>query len=161
MASKYDTSKGTKVSVSKIAGAILGATAKEDMVNFSCTVKDMNINRGQKSDIDVTTLCSEETENINGLPGSGEVTANVNWVAGDEGQKILNEAYENDTLHEFEILLKSGNGFRFLGEVRQADVSIAVNGIVTGSYTFRVKGKVQQFEAEPAAAGFMATKAAK
>lgn len=34
-------------------------------LNLSCTIKQASFTAGQKNDIDVTTLCSDETENIN------------------------------------------------------------------------------------------------
>lgn len=36
-------------------------------LNLSCTIKQASFTAGQKNDIDVTVLCSDETENINGL----------------------------------------------------------------------------------------------
>lgn len=167
MASKFDTTKAAKLLVSRKSVTAIGETAEDGFVGFACTTKDASINRGQKSDIDVTTLCSEEQESTNGLPASGEVTLNTNWVGKDEGQDILDEAYESDEVHEFKLILKSGYGFHWLGEVRQADVSIPVNGVAAGSYNIRIKGKVKKIKPEavpestPATAKATAAKAVK
>jgi hypothetical protein len=48
-------------------------------LNLSCTIKQASFTAGQKNDIDVTTLCSDETENINGLPAPSEMSLSGNF----------------------------------------------------------------------------------
>lgn len=43
-------------------------------LDLSCTIKEIQFTGGQKQDIDVTTLCSTEQENINGLPSPSEIS---------------------------------------------------------------------------------------
>lgn len=144
--SKFEKTQGTKILVSKAVADAIGETQESDMVGFSCSVKDASLNRGQKNDIDVTTWCSDAEEKTNGLSSTGEVSINVNWKGDDEGQAILEQAFEDDGVHEFAIIFKSGHGFRFLAEVRQADISIATNAVVTGTYTLRLRGKAERIE---------------
>jgi 5'-3' exonuclease len=47
--------------------------------NLSCTIKQASFTAGQKNDIDVTVLCSDETENINGLPAPSEMSLSGNF----------------------------------------------------------------------------------
>ena len=48
-------------------------------LDLSCTIKEIQFTGGQKQDIDVTTLCSEEQENINGLPSPSEISLSGNF----------------------------------------------------------------------------------
>jgi hypothetical protein len=48
-------------------------------LNLSCTIKQASFTAGQKNDIDVTVLCSDETENINGLPAPSEMSLSGNF----------------------------------------------------------------------------------
>ncbi|EYX24882.1 tail protein, partial [Escherichia coli O157:H7 str. F6749] len=43
---------------------------KAEYLRLDCTIKEVQFTAGQKQDIDVTTLCSTEQENINGLGAS-------------------------------------------------------------------------------------------
>lgn len=144
MTSKFEKTKGAKVAVSHAVAAAIGDTDEADFVHFECTIKSANIGRGQKQDIDVTTWCSEEQENTNGLGAAGEVSFDALWVGDDEGQIILEDSYDNDSVHEYRITLPSGQGFTFLAEVRDIPIAIAVNAVVTSTYTLRTKGKVKR-----------------
>lgn len=76
----------------------------------------------------------------NGLASPGEVTISGNWSP-DEGQEALRSAYDNDTIHIIKVEFPSGNGYTFLAEVRQNSWSVATSGVVTASFTLRMKGK--------------------
>jgi hypothetical protein len=67
MSAQYEKSQLTKILISSLP------TTKEAMdsavyLDLSCTLKEAQFTGGQKQDIDVTTLCSTEQENTNGLP---------------------------------------------------------------------------------------------
>lgn len=149
--SKFEKTAGTKIRVSKAVAAAIGDTDDADFVGFSCSITSASIGRGQKQDIDVTTLCSEVQENANGLAAAGEISLSALYKGDDEGQKILGVAYDTDAVHEFEIILPSGYGWRFLAEVRDAPIEIGVNAVVNATYTLRVSGKVELIE--PVAGG--------
>ncbi|MEQ5673230.1 phage tail tube protein [Providencia stuartii] len=136
---KYEKTQGTKISVSRLAATDITAV-ETDSVSIDCTTKEVSFTGGQKADIDVTTFCSTEQENINGLAAPAEVTISGNWTP-DEGQEVLRQAYDDDTVHAFKVVFPSGNGFAFLAEVRQNSWSAATNGVVSASFTLRLKGK--------------------
>jgi hypothetical protein len=53
----------------------------------------------------------------------------------------LRDAYDNDTTYGFQIIFPSGNGFKFLAEVRQHTWSSGTNGVVAATFSLRLKGK--------------------
>ena len=57
-------------------------------LNLSCTIKQASFTAGQKNDIDVTTLCSDETENINGLPAPSEMSLSGNFYRNPAQDKL-------------------------------------------------------------------------
>lgn len=87
-------------------------------LELSCTIKQASFTAGQKNDIDVTTLCSDETENINGLPAPSEMSLSGNFYR-NTAQDALRAAYDNDGIHGFKVIFPSGNGSQFRAEVRQ------------------------------------------
>jgi hypothetical protein len=94
------------------------ALAVASYLNLSCTIKQASFTAGQKQDIDVTVLCSDEQENVNGLPASSEMSLSGNFYR-NPAQDALRDAYDNDTVYGFKIIFPSGNGYMFRAEVRQ------------------------------------------
>ena len=140
MSSKYEKTQGTKINVSAEPATEAnpsGATWQ----SINCSTKEISFTGGQKSDIETTTLCSTEQEMTNGLAAPGEVTLSGNWSADEVGQETLRQAYDGDTQHAFQVIFPSGNGYAFLAEVRQNSWSVSTAGVVTASFTLRVKGK--------------------
>lgn len=60
----------------------------------------------------MTTLCSTEQENINGLGASSEISMSGNFYL-NQAQNALRDAYDNDALYAFKVLFPSGKGFKF------------------------------------------------
>ena len=140
MSSKYEKTQGTKINVSsEPATSINPAGATWQSIN--CSTKELSYTGGQKGDIDTTTLCSTEQEMTNGLAAPGEMTVSGNWSSEEEGQNTLRTAYDTDALHAFQVIFPSGNGYAFLAEVRQNSWSLGTAGVVTASFTLRIKGK--------------------
>ncbi|HBW1686974.1 TPA: immunoglobulin domain-containing protein, partial [Klebsiella pneumoniae] len=109
-------------------------------LNLSCTIKQASFTAGQKNDIDVTVLCSDETENINGLPAPSEMSLSGNFYR-NPAQDALREAYDNDGVYGFKVIFPSGNGFLMRAEVRQHTWDSQTNGVVAATFSLRLKGK--------------------
>ncbi|MEQ9845659.1 phage tail protein [Pectobacterium brasiliense] len=139
MSAKYEKSQGTKISITSLP-AILSTLASATWLSLSCSLKETQYTAGQKNDIDVTVLCSDETENINGLAAQSEITFNGNFYP-DEAQNALRTAYDNDNTYGFKVVFPSGNGFLFIAEVRQHTWSAGTNGVVAATFSLRMKGK--------------------
>lgn len=149
MTSKYEKTQGTKIFISKGKTSSVDDPAIE-WLEAQCATKEISYTAGQKADIDVTTLCSEEQEMTNGLPSPGEMTISRNWVGDEEAQESLLTAYETDEKRAIKIVFPSGNGFVYLAEVRQNSWSAATSGVVSASYTLRIKGKPLRIKASDA-----------
>ncbi|MBP2856181.1 phage tail protein [Dickeya oryzae] len=139
MTSLYEKSQKTVIKISS-APTTLEGVGSATFLDLSCTIKEIQFTGGQKNDIDVTTLCSDEMENINGLPAQSEISLSGNFYR-NAAQDSLRDAYDNDTRYAFQVIFPSGNGFQFLAEVRQHTWSSGTNGVVAATFSLRLKGK--------------------
>ncbi|EPT4728617.1 major tail subunit, partial [Escherichia coli] len=78
MSALYERSQLTQVMISS-APATAETMDKAEYLRLDCTIKEVQFTAGQKQDIDVTTLCSTEQENINGLGASSEISMSGNF----------------------------------------------------------------------------------
>lgn len=155
MTSKYEVTKGMKFGISDApvtaeefqASGFPGSNVT--FLDAECATKEITYTGGQKGDIDVTTLCSLEQEQTNGLAAPGEMTLNRNWVGDEEAQLALQTAYENDELRAARVIFPSGNGYYILTEVRQSSWSAATSNVVNSTYSLRVRGKPKRIFANP------------
>ena len=144
MSALYEKSQLTKILISSLP-APKDTMASATYLDLSCTLKEVQFTGGQKQDIDVTTLCSTEQENINGLPAQSEISLSGNFFK-NAAQDALRDAYDNDTTYAFQVIFPSGKGFRFLAEVRQHTWSSGTNGVVAATFSLRLKGKPENIE---------------
>ena len=146
MSSKFEKTQGTKLSITEEAATEIDPVGAV-WLEGSCATKEISFTGGQKSDIDVTSLCSTEQEMVSGLPAPAEVTLSRNWAADDPVLEILESAYDSDEIHAFKVIFPSGNGYAYLMQVRQNSWTSATAGVVSASYTLRIKGKPQRIKA--------------
>lgn len=139
MSSNFERSQLTKVMISS-APVTAETLATASFLGLSCTIKEVQFTAGQKQDIDTTTLCSTEQENINGLGSASEISMSGNFYL-NAAQDALRSAYDNDTTYGFKVIFPSGNGFTFMAEVRQHTWSVGTNGVVAATFSLRLKGK--------------------
>ncbi|UFM70441.1 hypothetical protein LO739_04445 [Leclercia adecarboxylata] len=144
MSSNYEKSQLTKILISSLP-TTRDAMEAAVYLDLSCTLKEVQFTGGQKQDIDVTTLCSTEQENVNGLSSPSEISLSGNFYR-NAAQDALRDAYDNDTAYGFQIIFPSGNGFKFLAEVRQHTWSSGTNGVVAATFSLRLKGKPENIE---------------
>lgn len=137
---KYQLTAGTVVEVSGAAVETIEDEVAE-WKKISTTAKEIAYTAGQKSDLDVTVIESEEEELENGLRGQGELTISGNWKQEDEGQDTLRAADADDSLRIVRVTFKTGNTAKLLVQVRQDNWSIAPNGVATGGFNLRVIGQ--------------------
>ena len=144
MSALYEKSQLTKILISS-APATKETMDTATFLDLSCTIKEIQFTGGQKQDIDITTLCSTEQENINGLPSPSEISLSGNFYK-NPAQDALREAYDNDTTYAFQVIFPSGKGFKFLAEIRQHTWSSGTNGVVAATFSLRLKGKPESIE---------------
>lgn len=146
MSALYEKTQGTKILISSLP-ATKETASTAIYLNLECTLKEIQFTAGQKSDIDVTTLCSEETENVNGLPAQSEISLTGNFYR-NPAQDALRAAYDTDGTYAFKVIFPSGNGFSLIAEVRQHTWSTATSGVVAATFSLRLKGKPTPIEAD-------------
>lgn len=149
MASKYTLTKGSRLEVTKTPVDSTTPTSAT-WLELGCLATEVSYTGGAKSDIEVTTLCSTEKEQTNGLPDPGEITLSGNWVPNDEAMEVLRTAYINDEIHAFRVVFPNGTGYAFLAEVRQESFTVSTDAILTGEFTLRMKGQLISYTAPSA-----------
>jgi len=139
MSSLHEKAQGTQILISSVPATAASAPSAI-YLSLSCTLKQAQFTAGQKTDIDVTVLCSTEQENVNGLPAPSEISLSGNFYR-NEAQDALRAAYDNDTIYAFKIIFPSGNGYMFRAEVRQHTWDTQTNNMVAATFSLRLKGK--------------------
>ncbi len=104
MSSNFERSQQTKVMISS-APVTAETLSSASFLELSCTIKEVQFTAGQKQDIDVTTLCSTEQENINGLGAASEISMSGNFYL-NAAQNALRSAYDNDTTYGFKVIFR-------------------------------------------------------
>ncbi|WP_205168833.1 phage tail tube protein [Burkholderia sp. LMG 13014] len=137
--SKRIKAQGTKVEVSKTVSTDLESKTLT-FVDLNTTGKTFQWQGGQSSEIDATTLASEEKEYELGLPDPGEFSVDGNFSSTDEGQGILRAARATGEKRVFRATFVDGSQFLFVGMVRQYTWSAGVDGLITATFSVRVSG---------------------
>ncbi|MGU7780530.1 phage tail tube protein [Burkholderia sp. PU8-34] len=150
--SKRIKSQGTKVEVSKTVSTDLESKTLT-FVDLNTTSKTIQWQGGQSSEIDATTLASDEKESELGLPDPGEFSVDGNYSSDDEGQGILRAARATGEKRVFRVTFRDRSQFLFVGMVRQYTWSAGVDGIVTSTYSVRVSGSPKEVPPSAAPAG--------
>ncbi|HAT1665524.1 TPA: immunoglobulin domain-containing protein [Raoultella ornithinolytica] len=145
MSALFERAQKTKLMITSVP-VTADEMASATWLELSCTIKQASFTAGQKNDIDATTLCSEETENINGLPAPSEMSLSGNFYR-NAAQDALRAAYDNDGVYGFKVIFPSGNGYQFRTEVRQHTWDSQTNGIVAATFSLRLKGKSTNIDA--------------
>jgi predicted secreted protein len=122
------------------------STAKSSL---ECTVTDYSMTAPEGEEIDVSTLASVTKETISGLPAEATVSMNANFVIGNAGQKILRKSYDTGENYAFQIKYEDGSSIDWIARVNSYEFKGEKNGVVTGSFSFKVKGKFIFNEATP------------
>lgn len=143
MSAKYTKTKGSKFYISKeeaykVQNNLLG------MIPITCTVKDISFSSPAGDEIDVTTLCSEAKESIDGQKGEPTVSFNVNFKADDFGQELLRDSQDSGNYHAFLLVMADDSRVGFLGRVSNYDFATG-NGVMTGSFNLKLKGSFKFF----------------
>ena len=140
MASKFTRSQGTKLMISALALDALPAAPidDEDYIALGCTLNSYNRAGGQRTEIDVSTFCSEVVEKDFGLKDNGTATFSGNYFDGDEAQDLLREAEESGDRHVFRVIDSRNREARFVGVVTQTSEESSVNGKWNATFTVAI-----------------------
>lgn len=138
---KFHLTAGTSIGVTESAVATIEAVASANKLEIGTTQKEISYTGGQKQDVDVGVLLSEEEEMENGLESPGELSLSGNWFPSDEGQASLRAADADNSIRGLVLTFKSGATATMLVQVRQESWGVQKSGVATGGFTLRVKGK--------------------
>lgn len=141
----FEKTQGTKLFISDGPVLVLPAEGQDPagvtFIEGSCATNEISMTGGQKTDIDVTALCSEVQEMANGLAAPAELSLSRNWAAADPFLAELEATDDLDEVRMFRVVFPSGNGFEFLAEIRQMSWTVATAGKVAATYNLRLRGK--------------------
>jgi len=114
-----------------------------DKGNFSnfCELTGYNRTGGTKPEIEATTVCSNAKEYELGLRDTGTAQLDFNFAPQTAIQLALAAFDASNDLTAIRIVLPNSGGQRtMLGFVQQTSERAAVNGLWTGSVTFKLTG---------------------
>lgn len=136
--SKYEQTRGTEFFISSTPTTTLmvPATARE---RLDFTVTNCSMTAPECEDIDVSTLSSLKKQTINGMPAESTVKLDVNFAIMDKGQSNLRNSYRTGENYAFQIKHTSGTTIDWIARVTSYDFSEPKNGIMTGSFSLKVK----------------------
>ncbi|MDC7805527.1 hypothetical protein PQS31_01610 [Luteimonas sp BLCC-B24] len=140
MASKFTRSQGTRLFISTAVTDALTTPPidDEDYIALGCTLNSYNRAGGQRTEIDVSTFCSEVMEKDFGLKDNGTATFSGNYFDGDEAQDLLREAEATGDRHEFRVIDARNREARFIGVVTQTSEESSVNGKWNATFTVAI-----------------------
>jgi len=140
MASKFTRSQGTQLMISLLAldALPIAPIDDEDYIALGCTLNSYNRAGGQRTEIDVSTFCSEVVEKDFGLKDNGTATFSGNYFDGDEAQDLLREAEESGDRHVFRVIDSRNREARFVGVVTQTSEESSVNGKWNATFTVAI-----------------------
>lgn len=144
MTSKYTRSQGTRlmISIESAEALPVGTPDDEDYIELGCTLKGYNRAGGQRTEIDVSTFCSEVVEKDFGLKDNGAATFNGNYFDGDEAQDQLREAEETGDRYIFRVIDSRNREARFVGVVTQTSEESSVNGAWSATFTVAIVSRI-------------------
>lgn len=117
-----------------------GGTATPFTFIESCQHKTYNFDDPGASDIDITTLCSDEKEFGVGLPDPGNFTANMNYVEDDAAQIEIQKGRSDGVLRYFRIHKRNKWIKVFTASVKSFTDAGAVDGTNTSDLALRISG---------------------
>lgn len=140
MTSKFTRSQGTKLMISADPMDTLPVAplADADYIALGCTLNSYSRAGGQRTEIDVSTFCSEVVEKDFGLKDNGTATFSGNYFDGDEAQDLLRDAEASGDRHVFRVIDSRNREARFVGVVTQTSEESSVNGKWNATFTVAI-----------------------
>lgn len=140
MTSKFTRSQGTRLMISADPMDALPSTPIDDadFIALGCTLNSYNRAGGQRTEIDVSTFCSEVVEKDFGLKDNGTVTFGGNYYDGDTAQDQLREAEATGDRYCFRVIDSRDREARFIGVVTQTSEESSVNGKWNATFTVAI-----------------------
>lgn len=151
MSSKVLLVQGTSIKISKEEATSTDPEQTPEITfeSLDCTGREIQWQGGQATENDITTLCSTAKEFRLGLTDAGTMSVNGHWVSGDLAQKVIKAADKDKKPRLIQVTFEDGSVFASLALVSQRSWSAAVDGVVSGSFNFRLTGEPLEEEEAP------------
>ncbi len=137
MSSNFERSQLTKIMISS-APVTAETLDSASYLGLSCTIKE--VQPARKQDIDVTTLCSVEQENINGLGAASEISMSGNFYLNAARTRCAVPMTMTPRM-ALKLFFRRKRIYLYQAEVRQHTWSAGTNGVVAATFSLRLKGK--------------------
>jgi hypothetical protein len=139
MASEVILVQGLTIRMTSNAQTVIPPVAPS-YVSLDCIGREIQLQGGSSTEIDVTTFCSTAKEFRLGLGDSGSFTVNGHWKQGNAAHTAIRTANTDKQRRYVEITFEDFSVVKFLAFVQQRSMGASVDGVVTASYVFRVSG---------------------
>ena len=140
MASKVLLVQGTSLKISTDEATSTDDSGL-DFETLDCTAREMQWQGGQATENDVTTICSTAKEFRLGLTDAGTMNVDGHWLSSDEAQKVIKQADRDKKPRLIKVTFEDGSVFGSLAIVSQRSWSAPVDGVVSGTFNFRLTGE--------------------
>lgn len=114
--------------------------------SLDCVGRELQYQGGTATENDVTTFCSTAKEFRLGLEDSGTMTLTGHWVQGTPGHTVIRTAAADKQPRLIRVTFEDGSVFQALALVSQRSFSAAVDGVVTGTFNFRLTGDTLEID---------------
>lgn len=138
--------QGTSISISTNEVTELNPSPTPASELLDCIGREIQVQGGSSTEIDVTTFCSTAREFRLGLSDSGSITVTGHWKQGNPAHAVIRAAAADKLTRLISVVFEDGSIFRCLAFVQQRSFSAAVDGVVTASYVFRITGATQEVD---------------
>jgi hypothetical protein len=141
MASQAILVQGTTIQLTSNTQTAIPFTAPT-YVTLDCIGRELQIQGGTSPEIDTTSFCSTAKEFLLGLPDAGTMTIQGFWKQGHAAHTVIRVAAQDKLTRGLFITFPDFSTIRVLFSVQQRSMSMAVDGVVSASYTFRLTGEM-------------------
>jgi hypothetical protein len=133
--------QGSSIRLTSNAQTAIPFTAPS-YVTLDCIGREIQLQGGTSPEIDTTSFCSTAKEFRLGLPDAGTMTIQGFWKQGHAAHTVLRTAGVDKLTRGMEITFEDFSTVRVLFSVQQRSFSMAVDGVVSASYTLRLTGEM-------------------
>lgn len=147
MASAVILVQGSHIDISEDEVLELTPSPEPAFARLDCIAREIQFQGGTKTENDVSTICSTAKEFRLGLKDSGTMSVTGHWVQGHPAHQVIREAEADSKTRLILVTFEDGSTFRALALVSQRSFSMAVDGVVSATFNFRLTGDTLEVDA--------------
>lgn len=147
MASEVVLVQGSSISISNDEVTDVAVTPAAPSAVLDCIGREVSYQGGSANEIDVTTICSTAKEFRLGLSDSGTMSVSGHWVQGTDAHTVIRQADRDKKRRLIAVTFEDGSIFKALALVSQRSWNMAVDGVVSATFNFRLTGETLEVDA--------------